>query len=243
MCIEVECGGTRLILDAGSGLRALGERLSRQPAPTNAHLLLTHAHIDHLIGFVQFAPLWRADTHITVWTMGGNEDNPASAAKQLLSPPFTPSNAANFPARIDWEEAITAFEPVTGVRVTPFPVNHPGGAAGYRIDHDGRSLCYVTDHEHGDVSADNLLATMAKGVDLIIYDATYTDEEMQHRTGWGHSTWQAGMRLRDASAAKLVVFAHHEPQRVDDELDRLACVAAREGANAVFAREGMVIEL
>lgn len=243
MCIEVECGPTRLILDAGSGLRALGERLAGLDAPTEAHLLLSHAHIDHLIGFVQFAPLWLPDTHVIVWSMGGSEDDPAAAAKQLLAPPFTPSNASDFPARIDWRDAGAAFSPAPEVLVTPFPVNHPGGAAGYRIDYNGRSLCYVTDHEHGDVTADNLLANMAKGADLIIYDATYTEEEMQQRTGWGHSTWQAGMRLRDVSTAKLVAFAHHEPQRVDDDLDRLACAAARAGANAVFAREGMTIEL
>jgi phosphoribosyl 1,2-cyclic phosphodiesterase len=243
MCIEVECGITRLILDAGSGLRALGERLAKQDAPTNVHLMLSHAHIDHLIGFVQFAPLWKKDTHVTVWSMGGGEDDPAAAARQLLAPPFTPSEASAFPARVEWKEAGAVFEPAPGVRVTPFPVNHPGGAAGYRIDHGGRSLCYVTDHEHGDVTVDGLLANVARGADLIIYDATYTEEEMQQRAGWGHSTWQAGMRLRDASTAKLVAFAHHEPRRIDDDLDVLACAAARAGPNAVFAREGMSIDL
>lgn len=243
MCIEVECATTRLILDAGSGLRALGERLAKQGAPTEAHLLLSHAHIDHLIGFVQFAPLWRPDTHVTVWSAGGSDDDPAAAARLLLAPPFTPSDASNFPARIDWKDAGDAFEPAPGVRVTSFPVNHPGGAAGYRIDYDRRSLCYITDHEHGDVTADNLLADVVKEADLIIYDATYTEEEMNGRQGWGHSTWQAGMRLRDQSNAKLIAFAHHEPLRIDDDLDRLACAAARAGADAVFAREGMTIDL
>jgi phosphoribosyl 1,2-cyclic phosphodiesterase len=243
MCIEVACGDERLILDAGSGLRNLGEKLAADGKPTRVHLLLSHAHIDHLIGFVQFAPLWRPDTHITVWSMGGSEDDPAAAAKRLLAPPFTPSDASDFPARIEWKDASLTFEPAPGVKVTPFPVNHPGGAAGYRIDYNGRSLCYVTDHEHGDVTADRLLANVAKGADLIIYDATFTEEEMRGRQGWGHSTWQAGMRLRDASTAKLVAFAHHEPQRIDDDLDRLAFAAARAGANAVFAREGMSIDL
>ncbi|HVY87423.1 MAG TPA: MBL fold metallo-hydrolase, partial [Hyphomonadaceae bacterium] len=121
--------------------------------------------------------------------------------------------------------------------------NHPGGACGYRIDHAGRSLTYITDHEHGEPEADARLQRIARGADLIIYDATYTEEEIQLRRGWGHSTWQAGMRLRNASAAKLVAFAHHEPRRADDELDRLANAAARAGANAVFAREGLEIEL
>jgi phosphoribosyl 1,2-cyclic phosphodiesterase len=243
MCIEVVCGDSRLILDAGSGLRALGETLAKADAPTRAHLLLSHAHIDHLLGFVQFAPLWRRDTHMTVWSVAGGEEDPAAAAQALLAPPFVPAGATAFPARIDWRQIDQAFEPAPGVTVTPFPVNHPGGALGYRIDYGGRSLCYITDHEHGDVTTDSQLANIARGADLIIYDATFTEEEMGKRQGWGHSTWQAGMRLRDASTAKLVAFAHHEPQRVDDDLDRLACQAARAGANAVFAREGLSIDL
>lgn len=243
MCIEVMCGPTRLILDAGSGLRSLGEHLAKNAAPVNAHLLLTHAHMDHLMGIGQFAPLWRADSRITVWSVAAEEDDAAAAARTLLSPPFTPALAAAFPARVDWKTVPAAFEPAAGVQVTPFSVNHPGGAAGFRIDCNDRSLCYITDHEHGDVTVDAHLTNMAREADLIIYDATFTEDEMSDRRGWGHSTWQAGMRLRDLSSGKLVVFAHHEPQRVDDDLDRLAIAAARAGANAVFAREGMSIDL
>jgi phosphoribosyl 1,2-cyclic phosphodiesterase len=221
----------------------LGEQLASEVAPTSAHLLLSHAHMDHLIGLVQFAPLWRADTRIAVWSVSVGDDDPAEAARTLLSPPFTPAQASDFPAKIEWHVVEAAFEPARGVRVTPFQVNHPGGAAGFRIDHDGRSVCYITDHEHGDVTTDTHLANVAKEADLIIYDATFTEEEMKGRRGWGHSTWEAGMKLRDASAGKLVAFAHHEPQRVDDDLDRLACAAARAGANAVFAREGLSIDL
>jgi len=243
MCIEVMCGATRLILDAGSGLRALGDRLANDLSPTTAHLLLSHAHMDHIMGLAQFAPLWRADTRVAVWSVSGSDDDPADAARALLSPPFTPAQAARFPAKIEWKTVDAPFEPAAGVRVTPFQVNHPGGAAGFRIDYGGRSVCYITDHEHGDVTTDNRLTNVAKGTDLIIYDATFTEDEMKARRGWGHSTWEAGMRLRDASAGKLVAFAHHEPQRIDDDLDRLACAAARAGANAVFAREGLSIDL
>ncbi|HVY88437.1 MAG TPA: MBL fold metallo-hydrolase, partial [Hyphomonadaceae bacterium] len=133
MCIEVKCGRERLILDAGSGLRGLGESLMQNDAPTHAHVLLSHAHIDHLIGFVQFAPLWRKDTRISVWSMA-NGDDPNAAARALLKPPFTPEAAAAFPARLEWKtiEPELSFEPVAGARVTPFKVNHPGGACGYR---------------------------------------------------------------------------------------------------------------
>jgi phosphoribosyl 1,2-cyclic phosphodiesterase len=245
MCIEVECGATRLILDAGTGLRSLGEKLAAEPPPVKAHVLLSHAHLDHLMGFVQFAPLWRADTSIKVWSMAGEDDDPGEAAQALLKPPFTPAGASAFPAQVDWMEIEPglAFEPAPGVRVTPFQVNHPGGACGFRIDHAGRSVCYITDHEHGESEADERLAQAAKGADLIIYDATFTEEEIEMRRGWGHSTWQAGMRLRDRSRGKLVAFAHHEPRRADDDLDRLASAAARAGANAVFAREGLSIDL
>lgn len=245
MCVEVMCGEVRLVLDAGSGLRALGEKLAAGAGPIEAHLLLSHAHLDHLMGFVQFAPLWRSDASLTVWSMTGEDEDPATAARALLAPPFTPSGAAMHRARIDWRrvEPEQAFQPAPGVTVTPFAVHHPGGACGYRIDHGGRSLCYITDHEHGEPEADARLARAAGGCDLIIYDATFTEDEMRLRGGWGHSTWQAGMRLRDRSGGKLVAFAHHEPRREDDALDGLARAAAKAGANAVFAREGLSIEL
>ena len=79
MCIEVMCGATRLILDAGSGLRALGDRLANDLSPTTAHLLLSHAHMDHIMGLAQFAPLWRADTRVAVWSVSGSDDDPPSA--------------------------------------------------------------------------------------------------------------------------------------------------------------------
>lgn len=245
MCIEVDCGGQSIILDAGTGLRMLGEKLRTCPGAINAHLMLSHAHIDHLLGFLQFAPLWRKDASLTVWSAANGEDNPAEAARALLAPPFTPAGAANFVGRLAWSELTLGqqFEPFRGVEVLPFAVTHPGGACGYRIDYAGRSVVYITDHEHGDLALDEQLVGIAANADLLIYDATFTEEEMQTRRGWGHSTWPAGMRLRDRSGAKLVAFAHHEPLRTDGELDRMAVSAASAGVNAFFARQGMCIDL
>lgn len=245
MCIEVNCGGSIVVLDAGTGLRMLGEKLRSAPGPTNVSLLLSHAHIDHLLGFLQFAPLWRDDTRLTVWSPQSANDDAGEAARILLAPPFTPEGAADFPARIEWRtlKPLELVEAAPGVRVTAFLVNHPGGAFGYRIDHSGRTLVYITDHEHGDRAQDDRLAWIARNADLLIYDATFTEEEMASRRGWGHSTWPAGMRLRDKAGGKLVAFAHHDPMRSDDDLDRMAHDAARAGTNAVFAREGLTIDL
>jgi phosphoribosyl 1,2-cyclic phosphodiesterase len=137
MCIEVDCGGQSIILDAGTGLRMLGEKLQKRPGAIDVHLILSHAHVDHLLGFLQFAPLWRRDASLTVWSTANGEDDPAEAARALLAPPFTPAGAANFVARLAWSQLTLdkPFEPFPGVEVLPFAVTHPGGACGYRIDH------------------------------------------------------------------------------------------------------------
>ncbi len=245
MCIEVRCGEDRIILDAGTGLRLLGQHLAKAPRAMDAHLLLSHAHIDHLLGLLQFAPLWRPGAQLNVWTVDGTEDDPAAAARALLAPPYMPVGAAAFPASVAWRSVgrNERFHPCGAAIVTPIEVNHPGGAIGFRIDCNGKSLAYVTDHEHGDPEVDARLARWAAGVDLLVYDATFTEAELHDRKGWGHSTWQAGVRLRDAARAGLVTFVHHEPGRTDAQLDIVAAQAARAARNAAFARQGMSIVL
>jgi phosphoribosyl 1,2-cyclic phosphodiesterase len=123
------------------------------------------------------------------------------------------------------------------------PLNHPNGATGYRIEHNGRAVCYVTDTEHVRGEIDQNILRLIEGADLVIYDSTYTEAEYADHIGWGHSTWNEGMRLcRAAGAGRLVIF-HHEPDHDDAFMDQLQTEATAAWNSIVVAREGMLLGL
>jgi len=219
MCFEVLAGDRRLILDAGTGIKALGDAMDGR----ETHILLSHGHIDHVVGLTQFAPFWQAGRPIVLWVPEGP---PGAAAHLLLEPPLFPVALAEMPASIRVVQyAPDAPLPVAGgLRVCAFPVNHPGGAYGFRIDAAGCAVCYVTDHEHGSPLDDALVANI-QDADMVIYDSTYTEEEMDGHRGWGHSTWEAGVELANRASVPLLWLAHHHPERDDASLDALQSAA------------------
>jgi phosphoribosyl 1,2-cyclic phosphodiesterase len=121
-------------------------------------------------------------------------------------------------------------------------LNHPNGATGYRIEHGGKSVCYVTDTEHVRGTPDRNILALIAGADIVIYDCMYTDEEYaKSYVGWGHSTWQEGMRLCKAAGARRLVVFHHDPDRDDDQLDAIGREAEAAMPGAVVAREGLTL--
>ncbi|MFQ5467722.1 MAG: MBL fold metallo-hydrolase, partial [Kiloniellaceae bacterium] len=133
--------------------------------------------------------------------------------------------------------------PRPGVNLRTAPLNHPNGATGYRIEYDGRSLCYVTDTEHVPGSPDRAVLDLIKDADTVIYDCTYTDDEFPKYISWGHSTWQEGVRLCDrAGVGRLVVF-HHDPSHDDGIMDRIAAAAEAARPGTIVARDGMVLKI
>lgn len=246
MCIEVECAGARLVLDAGSGLRALGAKVNASPHALDAHLILSHLHLDHIMGLPHFAPLWRADAQLLIHAAEESVDgDDGEALFSVLRQPLFPMDRGALPAAIGIRRYPTGarFEPAAGVRVTTTALTHQGPCAALVVEADGRKLAYVTDHEHGDAEADARLTRAIADADLLIYDATFTDAEWPGRRGWGHSTWEEGLRLKRRAGVKLLALVHHEPDRGDDALDTLAQAAAQRCENAFFARQGLSLEL
>ncbi|MCC6523827.1 MAG: MBL fold metallo-hydrolase [Polyangiaceae bacterium] len=245
--VEVVCGASRILLDAGTGIRALGESLLRQ-GPVQATLLLSHHHWDHIQGLPFFAPLYLPTTELLVVGPHGDRlPNREVLASQMSAPGF-PVRLAELPCRLDTRE-VRAGErfAVGGARVTVARGNHPGGSLAYRIDYAGRSLVYATDTEpYG--CLDPALAALAADADVLVYDSQYTPAEYRGeggpaRVGWGHSTYEAGARLARAARVGEYLLYHHDPSRDDAAVAELERRAQALYPSARAAREGLVIEL
>jgi phosphoribosyl 1,2-cyclic phosphodiesterase len=245
MCTEVECGDTCLILDAGSGLRALGAKLNKRDGEIAAHVFLSHLHLDHIMGLPHFEPLWRRDARILLHAPHECLADDDNALFSVLRPPLFPIDASTLPAAIGLQEFKLGepLMPTPGVTVRTLPVNHQGACAGLVVAWRGCKLCYITDHEHGDAEIDARLALAVEGADLLIYDATFTEAEMPAHRGWGHSSWEEGLQLKRRTGAQLLALAHHHPDRTDAELDAMAEAATRECPNVFFAEQGLSLTL
>lgn len=246
MCIGVEVGDALIVLDAGSGLRALGQMLAAREGPISAHIVLSHLHLDHLLGLTQFAPFWRADARVHLHAAQECLDEEGDDALfSVIQPPLFPVSAGAMPAAIGLQPFAlgSSFAPAKNVQITTVALRHPGRCAGIIVRAGGRTLAYVTDHEHGDAMNDERLAAAVHGADFLIYDATFTEAEMARHRGWGHSSWEAGVALKERAGIGLLALAHHHPDRSCDELDALAQAAASTDSNVFFARQGLALSL
>lgn len=241
-CVSVRCGPHQLILDAGSGLKALGRLLAGAGAPVDADILLSHTHLDHICGLPFFRPFFRKDARIRLWA--GHLTAPEGIEDAVLRSwraPLMPDMDTLFRARISFND-FTAGDDVplpAGPRVQSVPLRHPGNATGYRITWNNMSICYFTDTEHMPDGPDPALVRFAAGTDLLIYDSSYTDAEYRTRAGWGHSTWQAAVALAEAAGAGRLVLFHHDPDHDDDMMDAIGREAAARLPGTLVAAEGL----
>ena len=245
-CVEVRCGSRRVIFDAGSGLRALGNSLVRSRASLDADIFLSHCHIDHIGGLPFFAPCYSPAGKIRVWA--GHllpERKLAPVARMVMSAPLFPGTAEIFKADIEFRDfhCGEVLLPQPGIVLQTAPLNHPGRATGYRLEYGDRSIAYVTDTEHRPWEPDPHVMNLAAGVDLLIYDCNYTDEEFVAHVGWGHSTWQEGIRIAETAGAKRLAIFHHDPDHDDTFLDGVKAQAAARHSGAIVAAEGLELSL
>jgi phosphoribosyl 1,2-cyclic phosphodiesterase len=237
-CIELHAGASRIILDAGTGLRELGNRFNREGVK-EASLLLTHTHWDHINGFPFFTPAYALGRSFRIMAghLGAGKVRNVLAG-QMAEPVFpVPLEAMRAELLFEDFAAGDHFALGSGVKVQTSPLNHPNGATGYRIEYEGKSVCYVTDTEHVVDKPDQRVLGLIEGADLVIYDASYTDEEFPSKIGWGHSTWQEAIRLcRVANVKRLAIF-HHAPEHDDQFMLDLEQQAHEKWEGAFVARE------
>ena len=254
-CVEVRApDGALVILDAGTGIRALGDALARRPAgtPVSGDIYLSHAHWDHIQGLPFFAPLYERGNRFRIWTGTTAADEIERAVRGQMS-------AGVFPVQFDDVEATMEFRTLDGSRsaasytIDTLSVLHPGGALGFRLHAPGDSaprLVYIPDNELAaagsyDSPADwhEQIVAFTRNAAILVHDATFTAAEYETHRGWGHSRYDDALALaREARVERLVLF-HHSPDRSDDDIDGEVERLRRTSPpfEIIAAREGMVL--
>lgn len=218
-----------LIVDAGTGIIALGDQLMRQVDLPPITILFTHFHLDHVIGLPLFKPLHRQGASITLMADPHRKENWASALQSLCAPPFWPVALRRF-------GAVIRFQPLPrqrrrmrlyGAEIAWHPLRHPQQCIAYRLEIQQRSFVIATDHELDSDSADMTLPDFCRGADALIADAQYTSVEYAAHRGWGHGTWNACTRLAATAGVGELIITHHDYRRTDTQIDRLVRQARR----------------
>lgn len=251
-CVEVECEGARLILDGGTGLKALGDAHGR--GPMAATVLLSHVHWDHIQGVPFFGPAFHPESELVLMGARRPSGGVQEAIARQMRPPAWPVGPELLRGIRGYEDVPldgAAFE-VGPFRIRAMDMQHPDGVVAYRVEAGGRALVYATDVEHGG-RLDPALVRFCAGADLIVHDAQYTVQEYTGedggpgRRGWGHSTWGEAVEMGARAGAGAVALFHHDPGRSDEgvaTLERLAEAAAEAaGVRAFAAREGRRVAL
>ena len=243
-CLEIRLRRSTelLILDSGTGIRALGQALMADPtAPRRLHLVLTHAHWDHIQGFPFFAPAYVPGFEIDIYC---TKDAHRFLEGQM-SPPYFPVDLTVMGAKLQFHQLEARGErTIAGARIRWIPLPHPQGSTGIRVEEDGRSFVFATDTEHPEAGLNQDLVTLARDAEALVYDAQYTPAEYAAgKRGWGHSTWHDGAMLARASGVKKLVLFSHDPLHDDDECRRIETETRRIFPEVWSARQNGVLDL
>ena len=258
-CVEIRAADRLLIVDAGTGIRELGVSLLKDAAgaPIEGSLFIGHTHWDHIQGFPFFAPLYLPTSRFTVHGVHGTTRSFAEAMAGQMHSTYFPvqmKDLASKPAFVELNAPIM----VGPVKVSYHYLNHPGITIGFRFEHDGKAVSYISDHEpyaklnaKGDFSdkEDADVARFVEGSDLLICEAQYTAAEYLIKKGWGHSTFDDVFALARKAGVKRLALFHHDPAHDDDVMDALIAACARTAAERgskieIFAaREGLALEV
>lgn len=238
-CIEVRIKDWVFVFDAGSGIRALGRRLQQEFSPVRASIFFSHYHWDHIHGFPFFAPAFSAANQFTIYGESRGSRNVKDILAGQMAMPYFPVPLEAMRARIDFREVAPRSTLLVGpATIKTESLNHPGQALSYRIEYGGKTIVYASDMEHGS-QIDARLVQHAAGADILIYDAAYIEAELRAgKRGWGHSTWQAGVKLAKAASVRRLLLFHHEPCRDDRGVSAIEKAARRHFPGTAAAREG-----
>lgn len=246
-CVEVRDADERLlILDGGSGIRALGTACGEFE---RADVLLTHLHMDHVQGLPFFGPLLDPEAEIHLWGPVSTTKTLRERLARYLSPPLFPIRVRDL-KNVYFHDVIPGEFSLGSINITADLICHPGSTLGYRLEEKGSVLAYMPDHEP---SLGNSMFPsdpdwtsgyeIAEGASVLIHDSQYTDEEYEARVGWGHTSFSQLAEFTRLTKAKRLVTFHHDPSHIDSMLDDLHAGMATHGFELVPGTAGLSIEV
>lgn len=232
-CVEITGEqGHQLLLDAGTGLRLAGHRAFANTKRID--LLLTHLHMDHVQGLGFFGPLYQSGREIHIWGPPSTTRSLRRRIGRYLSPPLFPVRLRDLESRVTCHDVVDDTWEIGPFRISARLVCHPDPTLGFRVESEGRSVCYLPDHEPqlgavGGLPRNEWLSGfhLAEGSDLLIHDSQYTTEEYATRVGWGHATVDVAVDFGQQVGARKLALFHHDPDHTDAFLDA-AVAGARE---------------
>ncbi len=231
-----------IILDAGTGIFPLGLWVEEQGIK-KATLLLSHTHFDHIMGLPFFKPFW--DPRFTLSIYAGlffHSGGLQSFFEKHMNHPFFPGSMIDMTkAQVNLHdiEPETSFTIPHEIQIRTLSLNHPGGATGYRLEFEGKSLCYISDLEHKIGEHDEKILSFINKTDCLIYDAMYTEEELKSKIGWGHSTWEEAAHLANSAGVKKLFIYHHNSEHTDETMSIIEDKLQRACGVGHAARQGM----
>lgn len=247
-CILVAFENGRIgILDAGTGIRRLGNEFAARSIKQHDNIFigLSHTHWDHIQGFPFFKPAYDPSRHFTIAICGRerNTANLESIFAAQMQRDYFPVQLSQMGAHLTfWQPDISEFRTPSGVTIRASRHTHPGDAYGYRITEGSTSLVYCTDVEHRD-GIDAGVVALAQGADLLIHDAQYTPDELKEKRGWGHSSWEQAIEVALAARVRKLALFHHDSEHDDVFLLSVEKECQRLFPDAFVAREGMEVDL
>lgn len=235
-CLEIRAGdGEIALIDAGTGIRRAGNRLHAEQT-ARIHLLFTHAHWDHILGFPFFRPLYTPGVRLEIYGCSAAQASVREMLHRTMRAPNFPVDLEAVAAELVYHEDCREPLRISDTEFAFFPLSHPNGGTGYRVTAGRKSLVFLTDNELGRVHPGGRhfedYVRFAAGADLLLHDAEFTALEYRHRQGWGHSAWDDALRLARDAGVRRLGFWHHNMERTDAALDRIVAECAGRAAAA-----------